>query len=153
MRAQCTDAAAVEAALWYHDAVYDPRADDNESRSAALAVSRLHAAGVATERVARIERMILATAHQDRPFDGDAALVLDIDLAVLGADARTFDDYERAVRREYAFVPEAEFRAARQAVLVALLGRPAIYASASFRKRWEAPARANLSRSIAALAN
>jgi hypothetical protein len=35
-RSACCDPDAIEAAIWYHDAVYDPKAHDNEIQSARL---------------------------------------------------------------------------------------------------------------------
>ncbi len=150
-RGLATDADAVEAALWLHDAIYDPARDDNEAESAALARRMLQSASVDDARIARIEALILETRHLAAPHDTDARLVCDIDLAILGADDARFDEYERDIRREYAFVPDAAFRAARAAVLERFLERSAIYTTPALHARFEERARSNLARSLHAL--
>jgi len=74
---------------------------------------------------------------------------VDIDLASLALPWDQFEENGRRIRREYAHVPEPEFRAARAAVLERFLRRPHIYATAFFRERLEERARANLMRRIA----
>src|SRR4051812_34230445 len=126
-RASLHDSGAVEAAIWFHDAIYDSRAKDNEARSAALAQDKL-AARTDPERLGRIAAMIVATATHELPSLQprcladenalrDAALFLDMDLAILGASADAFDAYEQAVRREYGWVEEPMWRAGRGAIL------------------------------------
>lgn len=142
--------AEVAAAIWFHDAIYDPTRHDNEERSAQLAQSVLGEAGVRPDVCARIGALILATSHRASSCAGDAQLLVDIDLGVLAADRDRFIEYERQVREEYAFVPDSTFREKRRAILQGFLARPHIYGSARFRNRWEAAARANLAWSIAA---
>ncbi|WFP60612.1 hypothetical protein [Mesorhizobium sp. WSM4904] len=150
------DPDAVEAAIWFHDAIYDSRAKDNEAKSAALAEQKL-SGRVSPERLSRIVAMIDATAtHQlpqldDEKATSDAAFLLDMDLAILGAEPDVFDAYEKAVRREYGWVEEPMWRAGRAAVLKSFLARPHVFHTAEFRQRFEAQARKNLARSLAAL--
>ena len=150
------DPEAVEAAIWFHDAIYDSRAKDNEAKSAELAEKRL-AGRIDPRRLARIAAMINATAtHELPPFRdedalNDAALLLDMDLAILGAEPAIFDAYEKAVRLEYGWVEEPMWRAGRSAVLKTFLARPRIFHTAEFQKRFEAQARHNIQRSLAAL--
>ncbi|MBZ9794086.1 hypothetical protein [Mesorhizobium sp. ES1-4] len=150
------DPEAVEAAIWFHDAVYDSRAKDNEARSAALAEQKL-GGRIDAARLERISAMILATAtHQLPPFEDaaatrDASLFLDMDLSILGADPVAFDAYERAVRREYGWVEEPMWRAGRGAVLKSFLARPHIFHTQEFRQRFEPQARHNIARSLQAL--
>ncbi len=143
----------VEAALAYHDAVYDTRALDNEKRSAARAKAELLAHGLDEVDAAHVAELVLATAHHDRHevLDSDAALVVDIDLAILGAPQDEYDAFERGVREEYAWVEEAQYRMARAGVLGGFLARPAIYRTAGLRARFERRARANLRRAVSAL--
>ncbi len=142
----------VEAALWFHDAIYDPDAGDNEERSAALAETLLGGAGVRTEHLAEIRRLILATGHRgSRDASDDAALITDIDLAIFGSDPARFDEYERDIRREYAFVPDGEFRRRRAQILESFMARPTVFATPWFIERLETRARANLGRSITSL--
>lgn len=155
-RGEFADAEAVEAAIWFHDAVYDSRRSDNEVLSAKLAAEKLRSC-VGPERLARIVAMIEATATHTIPeltevtARNDAALFLDIDLSILGAPPAAFDTYEAAVRREYGWVDEAAWRSGRAAVLKKFSGRPEIFYTATFRNLLEARARDNISRSIAAL--
>lgn len=150
------DREAVEAAIWFHDAVYDSRAKDNEAQSAALAEQKL-AGRIDAGRLSRVSAMILATAtHQLPLFDDvaatrDASLFLDMDLSILGAAPDAFDAYERAVRREYGWVEEPMWRAGRGAVLKSFLARPHIFHTQEFRQRFEPQARLNMARSLQAL--
>lgn len=150
-RALSTDPAAVEAALWFHDAIYDPRAADNEARSATLAAAVLRAARVAEATVAKIENLVLATRAHESGEDPDTALLLDLDLAILGATPADYQAYAAAIRREYAWVPEADYRRKRAAVLARFLSRPRLYLTAPFFGRHEAAARINLAAEITAL--
>ncbi|RVC62617.1 hypothetical protein [Mesorhizobium sp.] len=150
------DPVAVDAAIWFHDAIYDSRAKDNEAKSAALAEQKL-AGRTDAGRIGRIAAMILATATHELPSSGDAdfirdtALLLDMDLAILGAAPDTFDTYERAVRQEYQWVEEPMWRAGRGAVLKSFIARPHIFHTDEFRQRFEPRARQNLARSLQAL--
>jgi predicted metal-dependent HD superfamily phosphohydrolase len=141
----------VEAALWFHDAVYVPGAVDNEERSAALARSSLKAGAAIGETSNRVAALVLATNHQDLPSDPDAQLVCDIDLSVLGREASVFDDFERQIREEYAWVPEPMYRSARSDVLRGFLRRRSIYHTGRFAQWYERQARHNLERIVAAL--
>jgi predicted metal-dependent HD superfamily phosphohydrolase len=151
MLGTATQPAEVELALWFHDAVYALRGKDNEAQSAAWAARALHAAGVAPERAARVVAMVLATCHDALPASDDERLLVDVDLAILGADPERFDEYEAEVRQEYAWVPGPLFRRGRREILQGFLARDAIYATAAFRARFEAAARGNLARSISRL--
>jgi len=147
------DPEAVRCAILLHDAIYEPRRADNESRSAALAARMLEGL-VPDDTLARTIRLIEATARHAIPTDlaneeaADMALFLDMDLSILGASPNDFDAYEAGVRHEYREVPEAAFRAA---ILEGFLARDALYLSDWGHARFEAAARANLRRSIAKL--
>lgn len=140
-----------ELALWYHDAVYDPQRSDNEALSAALARDVVIAAALGLDAAARVEALILATRHEAAPDDPDARLIVDVDLGILGEETARFDEYERQVREEYAWVPEFIYRRKRAEVLQRFLDRDAIYTSPEMKAWGEDRARANLGRSLARL--
>jgi len=156
-RSALSDPEAVEAAIWFHDAIYDSRAKDNETQSADLARSKLTGRTDET-RIDRIIAMIEATATHEVPALADpdhvrdAALLLDMDLSILGAAPDVFDAYEQAVRREYDWVVEPAWKAGRAAVLKNFLARPHIFHTPEFRDRFEAQARENTARSVERLA-
>jgi predicted metal-dependent HD superfamily phosphohydrolase len=141
--------AEVELALWFHDAVYRSWRRDNEAQSAALAERMLRAAPADT--VERIRQSIFATMHRDEELAGDTALVADVDLSILGAPPGIYAQFERAIRREYWWVPRTKYVAGRGAVLTRFLERAAIYQHDSFYHRYEAQARANLAAALSQL--
>jgi predicted metal-dependent HD superfamily phosphohydrolase len=141
----------VAIALWFHDAIYDTVRYDNEAASADWAVRVLHDAGAPAEVVARVDALVLATRHSHQPATPDERLLVDIDLAILGATPTRFNEYERQIRDEYGFVPEDAFRPKRVEILRGFLARPALFTTPAFASRLEAPARANLMGAIARL--
>jgi len=143
--------AEVALALWFHDAIYDTHRSDNEALSAVLARDTALGLGVAAHASQRIADLILFTRHAVEPEGADAEALVDVDLSILGAAGERFDEYERQVRREYAWVAEETFRKRRAEVLAQFLGRRHIYSTALFRERYEPRARANLERSLQAL--
>src|SRR5262249_39504730 len=108
---------AMEMALWYHDAIYDTHATDNEAQSAALAAHRLRDASVPDAFVQMVGYLIMATQHHAMAEDPDTRLLVDIDLAILGQPAHLFNVYEQQIRQEYAWVPHTAFRVGRMRIL------------------------------------
>lgn len=139
----------VALALWFHDAVYDVHAHDNEARSAHWAREALRTAGAGEAAAERVHALVMATCHDAVPEGRDAELLIDIDLSILGAERARFDEYERQVGEEYGFVPAAVRLPRRRAILQRFLDRDAIYATPRMHALLEARARANLQRSIA----
>lgn len=141
----------IELALWFHDAVYHPRRDDNEERSAEWARASVLEAGLPSATADRLHALVMATRHEAVPQDPDAQLLVDVDLAILGSDPQRFDESDGQIRLEYAHVPEDEFRAGRRRVLGEFLARPRLYSTGYFHSRFEQQARANLTRALARL--
>lgn len=135
-------------AVLFHDAVCDSRRQDNEARSAAWALRVMDELGRPEEEKARVQGMILATAHSEKPRTTDEALIMDIDLSILGADEPAFDAYDHNVRAEYEWVPEDIYRRERAAILQSFLDRERIYHTSLYRRRFESAARANLKRAL-----
>lgn len=142
---------AVEAAIWLHDAVYESHRDDNEAQSAALAERILGASGVSEAVTHEVRRLVLLTRHVDPPSDPSGGLICDVDLSILGRPPSQFEEFERRIRAEYAWVPETQYRQARSRILSGFLARPILYQTPHFRNRYEAPARRNLRNAIAKL--
>lgn len=145
------DPDAVRLAAWYHDAIYDPRASDNEERSAVLAAEELAAIGQPRKRIEEVARLVRLTTGHD-PADGDrnGELLNDADLLVLASPKEAYVAYLNAIREEYAHIRDADFRAGREAVLDALLELPRLYRLESLAPL-EAAARRNITAELSLL--
>jgi predicted metal-dependent HD superfamily phosphohydrolase len=171
LAAEADDADAVRFAAWFHDAVYGTGSDtdadavvssdgssaaspaaSNEELSARLAEAELPGIGLSPERVAEVARLVRLTAgHQTAPDDRNGAVLCDADLAILGSSPADYTDYTRAIRAEYAAIPDELFRPGRAAILAGLLKLSSLFRTPTARERYEAAARANLAAEIAEL--
>jgi predicted metal-dependent HD superfamily phosphohydrolase len=136
--------AEVEAALWFHDAIYDVKRNDNEELSAEWAESALLSAGASREAAHLVCDLVLVTKHAAAPVTPDECVLIDIDLGILGSAASRFAEYEQQIREEYAFVPAWLFKRKRRSILRSFLKRPRIYSTEHFHKALEQRARQNL---------
>jgi predicted metal-dependent HD superfamily phosphohydrolase len=139
---------AVELAIWFHDAVYDTHATDNEEQSALLAEQCLSEGGASTETRLSVWDLVLATRTHDASGHADAGLMMDVDLSILGKHEKRFREYEEQIRKEYEWVPDDIFAAKRLQVLEGFRARDRIYSTDWFFQACETQARKNLRASI-----
>ncbi len=136
---------AVELAVFFHDAIYDPRRSDNEAASAELFAEEAGMQAVlGLEGIEYVRDMILATAAHGPSRDASTRLLLDFDLAVLGALPARYDLYVEGIRREYAHVSDAAWRLGRGSVLKRFLERESIFQTSRRpceNRRWRVVAR------------
>lgn len=150
------DLGAVQLAAWFHDAVYDPLANDNEAASARLAVTMLGEAGLPAGTLAEVSRLILLTRlfqpdTRPGPDDTNAHLLLDADLTTLAAPAADYKLYNDAIRREYDAVSDAQYSLARRELLQRFLDLERIYYTPRMFADSEEAARRNLRHELAQL--
>jgi predicted metal-dependent HD superfamily phosphohydrolase len=143
-----TQPLAVELALWFHDAIYDTHAADNEEQSALLAQRCLENAGADTTLESAVRDLVLVTKAHEGSAHPDAPLLVDIDLSILGTSPERFFEYEDQIRQEYGWVPEDIFRKKRAEILERFLERDVIYRTGRFYETHEKQARANLRASL-----
>jgi predicted metal-dependent HD superfamily phosphohydrolase len=139
----------IEMALWFHDAVYDPKSGNNEALSAAMAVEALGGTSTAHE----VARLILLTKSHQPSEEPDDAWIIDIDLAIFAQSPERVMEYEQQIREEYAWVSEEVYREKRMEILRGFLVREPIYLTAWAKERFEERARQNLRVLISALAD
>lgn len=130
----------IEMALWFHDAVYDPQGHENEELSAQMAVEALGDHPAAQE----VARLIMLTKSHQRGEGADDAWIIDIDLGIFAQPMERVMEYERQIRAEYAWVPQAVYVEKRAEILTGFVKREHIYLTAWARERFESRARANL---------
>jgi predicted metal-dependent HD superfamily phosphohydrolase len=143
---QARNANAVRLAGWLHDVIYESRVSDNEERSADYAERLCVKLSLPVGPL--VADLIRKTKTHDAVTDADAQVLLDADLAILGASEAEYRLYAANIRREYAWVSEADYRQGRRRVLQSFLSRTRIF---HFLCHREEPARRNLVAEIAQL--
>ena len=137
----------LSAAIWWHDVIYDATRADNEELSAQLAEA--HVRKDIADEVGRLIR--LTKTHDVARDDRLGAILISIDLSILGAEPARYDAYAAAIRQEFIHVPETDYRAGRARVLGQFAARPVIFPDAAFAARYDRQARENLARELASL--
>jgi predicted metal-dependent HD superfamily phosphohydrolase len=142
---------AEQIALLFHDAVYIPGAGrgENERLSSLLMRATVPALDIGRVDLDRACRIIEATTHAEPP-PPEAARVCDLDLWRLAAPWEAFQRHALGIRHEYLHLhaDESAFWTARKAFYKAMLAKPALFATAYFRDRFEPAARENLKRAL-----
>ena len=129
-----------------------PQAEQPRARRLGLAfalLTRLALPAALAEEVARLIR--LTQHHEVASGDHNGMVLMDADLAILGARPKRYDRYAAAIRAEYAHVDDDTYRAGRAAVLEGFLAKGSIYHCYVMVNRCDAPARANMTRELTAL--
>lgn len=146
---------AIEFALWLHDAVYYPGAPENESKSAAVAVSMLQelsgGSAACPAKPQDVRRLIMATVPLEDSEAKDEQIVSDIDLSVLAGSAGEYDEYAELIQSEFSFVGVELYRSRRWIFLRRLLEEPHIFQTYIMRDMFEDAARDNIKREMDAL--
>jgi predicted metal-dependent HD superfamily phosphohydrolase len=142
------DLKAVEIALWFHDMIYDPKRNDNEKRSAKYAEAFLASVNLPPEEISKIAKLVVLTKHPSHPSSNDEKYLIDIDLAILGANEQRYDQYESSIRKEYGFVPSLLYKKGRRKLLLSFAESDRIYLTADFYKKYENQARLNIHRAL-----
>jgi predicted metal-dependent HD superfamily phosphohydrolase len=134
-------------AIWWHDVVYDATRSDNEELSAQLAEQ--HVRQNIRQEVGRLIR--LTKTHDVQAGDRFGAILISIDLSILGAEPARYDAYAAAIRQEFIHVPDRDYRAGRARVLGHFAARPVIFPDPTFAAKYDQQARENLARELASL--
>lgn len=142
-----TERETLTEAIWWHDLVYDPARRDNEERSAELAEQHVRA-GLRQE-VGRLIR--LTKTHDVDVGDCLGAILISIDLSILGAEPARYDAYAAAIRQEFIHVSDTNYRIGRARVLRHFASRPVIFPHPDFAATFDRQARANLARELETL--
>lgn len=151
LRTRASRPEEVELAIWFHDAIYEPYKSRNEEKSAEWAARFLGEGGASESLIVRVRDLIMATRHEAVATDRDCAILIDVDLSILGSDAWHFLQFEQQVRSEYRWVPGVIYRRARRKVLGQFLARGRIFTTDEFFSRYEAQARVNIEGAIRSL--
>ena len=115
-------------AIFFHDAIYDPRSHENEAQSAKWAAESLTKLKLPNATIDRITHLIhLTKTHRADPTDLSAQLLLDLDLSILATPPAQYQTYAQAIRQEYHWVAEANYRKGRSQILQDFLDRDRIY--------------------------
>ena len=135
---------AVKLATWLHDVIYDSKASDNEELSAQYAGRLCQELSIPDGPL--VAALIRSTKTHDAAADADAQVLIDADLAILGASETVYWDYADKIRQEYSWVPEPAYREGRSRILRSFLSRARIF---HLLGHLEQSARSNIAREIA----
>lgn len=144
IQAEISDWNAISFSVFYHDAIYDVKKNDNEEQSALLAEKRMRELNVPEQIISRCKEQILATKSHAVSPEHDTNLFTDADLSILGKSAASYEIYFRQIREEYSIYPDLLYKPGRKKVLNHFLEMKRIFKTDLFADRYEKQARENL---------
>jgi len=150
VRDDCGQADAVELAIWFHDAIYNFPAYENEKLSAAFFMEKSEHL-LDSQFRQDVAALVIATEHISAPEDPDQRILVDVDLSSFGLPWDQFAADGKNIRKELHYLTDEEFYQGQIAFMEALLGRDRIFNTAHFFDAYETKARENVERYLHAL--
>lgn len=137
----------IQFSIFYHDSIYNTSKNNNEEKSAALAVERLSQIGYPEDKITACKNQILATKHHQFS-DSDTNYFTDADLSILGKSWQAYEEYYKQIRKEYSIYPDFMYNNGRKKVLRHFLNMEPIFKTDYFHKKYENQARINLEKEL-----
>lgn len=150
MEASINDYDVFRFAIWYHDIIYKATKKNNEQKSAEFAQEQLKRLNIEEKRVNFVAKLIQSTQYHDILLTetNDNALLLDIDLSILGSDWKVYENYVHQIRKEYAIYPDFMYNKGRKKAMLHFLKRERIFYTEFYFNKFEVQARRNIEKEI-----
>lgn len=157
------DRKALYFATWFHDVVYVTNAPENEPHeineiaSANYAVNTLRKIGLTDDRLLdTIYHLIIATKHhvpdESLPFDLLLQqILLDADMAILGADSHIYKKYVSQIEFEWSHIPQEKFHQGRSSFLAGMLQKNGIFYTEYMKELYDTQAIQNIKQELSIL--
>jgi pantetheine-phosphate adenylyltransferase len=100
----------------YHDAIYDPQANDNEEKSVGLFLEEAKSTSLIEANKASICQLIMDT-KTHKPSSDKSKLLINADLNILEQPLNRLIDYEKQIFKEYQFVDYEIYKVRRIEIL------------------------------------
>lgn len=139
---------ALQFAWFCHDVINDPKAKDNEKRSADFAAQLIKKMGL-SESFKRVVRDLIIVTHRPViPENRDECLIIDLDHVNFGWDHPSFSQQTKAIREELPFVSDEDFELTTEKLFSKMLKKKSIFLTPYFKERYERKAQSNLQRAL-----
>ncbi len=145
---EINDRNIIELAIWYHDIIYNPYKKDNELKSAESSSEFLLKQNANDHLIQKVYDLILSTIHVEKPKNQLEAIIMDIDITILGSSEKVYEEYCAEIRKEYKWVPSIIYRKKRKEIMTRFLERKQLYFTDYFYSSLENQARFNISQEI-----
>ena len=142
---------AIYFATWFHDAIQSI-GKDNEKESALYAAKVLEGLNVPQEIINKVRKMIFATKDHSEQNDEDVKLFIDLDLAILASDNKTYVKYQDNCRKEY-LIPNWMYKKGRVKFIKSMLKSKSIFQTVIFQNQYEQPAIKNIQQELSRYTN
>lgn len=134
-----------EVAIWWHDAIYEAKRNDNETRSAQLAVRcwKNHLSSTDLKYIA----ILISSTEKHLPLieENDVHYFLDMDLSILATNNQVYQQYVHYIEKEYTtYYPKMLYNIGRKKAMKNFHSRPKLYFTAFFYENYEFQAKSNI---------
>lgn len=137
----------VQFSIFYHDIIYNASRNDNEEKSAILAIERLKEIGLPEDQILKCNHQILMTKSHEIS-DNDSNYFTDADLSILGKSWEVYEEYYQQIRKEYRIYPDFIYNGGRKKALRHFLEMDRIFKTDYFFEKYEIQARQNLQKEL-----